>query len=263
MGGLVGGIAESVFPGSEHVDHFGGEISSGPTGMEIQAQQNQRDFIQEMMTSARQQRHFSSVLIPQALKEAGYAPEYDEEGNLTGIKEISSPEERQISELEQAIELGFLNRTQAALKGELPENPALLRDLKDQEEALRDRLRKQLGSGYETSSPGIEALSSNTEDRNIALEQSRRDDLTLSEQLGIARGTYNRQGTQLGLNNLASLAGFQNNANQSIFGASQQGNQFLNALSASRGITSQTALGERGQNLDMAQFGFSLGGLLG
>jgi hypothetical protein len=42
----------------------------------------------------------------------------------------------------------------------LPVNPGLLSDLADQERQLNESLLKQLGSGYATSTPGIEAMKS-------------------------------------------------------------------------------------------------------
>lgn len=78
-------------------------------------------------------------------------------------------------------------RTLAALKGELPVDPALERDLKKQEETLRDTLRAQLGTGFETSTPGIEAMQSFREGAEVLRSQARRGELTLSEQLASAR----------------------------------------------------------------------------
>lgn len=87
-------------------------------------------------------------------------------------------------------------RTLKALKGELEIDPALERDLAKQEETLRDTLRAQLGPGYETSSPGIEALQAYQEGANVLRSQARRGELTLSEQLSMAR-----QGIDVALGN--------------------------------------------------------------
>ncbi|MFQ5915797.1 MAG: hypothetical protein ACE5JS_21700 [Nitrospinota bacterium] len=96
-------------------------------------------------------------------------------------------EEREFGPLRRDIERGFLERSQAALRGELPVNPALLRGLEKSEEELRERLRRQLGPGFETSTPGIEALAEFGERRESLLEGARRADLTLAEQFGLAR----------------------------------------------------------------------------
>lgn len=78
-------------------------------------------------------------------------------------------------------------RTLKALKGQLEIDPALERDIKSQGEALKDRLRQQFGAGYETSSPGIEALQKFEEGANVLRSQARRGELTLSEQLAASR----------------------------------------------------------------------------
>ena len=78
-------------------------------------------------------------------------------------------------------------KTLAALKGELPVDPALERDLAKQSEVLRDRLRSQLGAGYETSSAGIEALQAYEEGAETLRSQARKGELSLAEQLSLAR----------------------------------------------------------------------------
>lgn len=78
-------------------------------------------------------------------------------------------------------------KTLAGLRGELPVDPALERDIKTQGETLRDRLRSQLGSGYETSSAGIEALQKFGEGADVLRSQARHGEITLAEQLSLAR----------------------------------------------------------------------------
>lgn len=87
----------------------------------------------------------------------------------------------------RAIEKALLERSQKALAGELEVDPALERDIGKQEQILRDRLRSQFGSGYESSSPGIEALQNFAESSNVLRSGARTGQLTLAEQLGLAR----------------------------------------------------------------------------
>lgn len=86
------------------------------------------------------------------------------------------------------------DRTLAALKGELPLDPTLIRELETQEENLRGGLMKQLGSGYETSSPGIEALADFNRRKGELIYGANRGEITLGEQLAGAREAsgYNR-----------------------------------------------------------------------
>src|SRR3990172_7860581 len=101
-----------------------------------------------------------------------------------------------------AIERLLQQRTLKALRGELEVDPALERNIKEQGTTLRDRLRQQLGSGYETSTPGIEALQRFDESANVLRSEARRGELTLSEQLSAAR-----TGTDLALGSFAFGAG--------------------------------------------------------
>lgn len=83
---------------------------------------------------------------------------------------------------------GLLNeRTLKGLRGELPIDPALERDISTQEQTLKDRLRAQFGSGYESSSPGIEALQKFGEGATVLRDQARKGEISLSEQLSLAR----------------------------------------------------------------------------
>ena len=99
-----------------------------------------------------------------------------------------------INPLEEEVETLSLERTLAALKGELPINPSLTRELDEQEELLREDLRRQLGPGFETSTPGRNALDKFFRDKEEILEGARRADLTNSESLSLARSSL-RKGT--------------------------------------------------------------------
>lgn len=85
------------------------------------------------------------------------------------------------------IETLLGERTLKALRGELEIDPALERDIAKQGDTLRDRLRSQFGPGWETSSPGIEAMQAYEEGANVLRHQARKGELTLSEQLSMAR----------------------------------------------------------------------------
>lgn len=52
----------------------------------------------------------------------------------------------------------FAGRTLSALRGELPTDPTLLRQMQLGDIDIDNALRKQLGTGYETSTPGIQAM---------------------------------------------------------------------------------------------------------
>jgi len=148
----------------------------GPSEQEIALQQEQLELLQE-------QRKLSDLLTPFLFEEAGITAIRDEAGEIIGFEREEDPNQP----LREEIERGFLERTQAALAGELPVNPALIRAREEGLKTLEERLRKQLGPGFETSSPGIEALSEFGTRSEELFEGARRGDLTLAESLGIAR----------------------------------------------------------------------------
>jgi hypothetical protein len=96
----------------------------------------------------------------------------DKQG-IIGLTEIADPSR----DLRKENERLLLERQGAALRGELPVAPALLSDLDQQEEDLRASLLENLGTGFETSTPGIEALAEFGERKNAILEATRRDDI--------------------------------------------------------------------------------------
>jgi hypothetical protein len=173
---------------------------------QVKLLRDQRDALSEQI---RQQ----NLLAPILFKSAGITPQMDSSGKIVGFSETEDP----TKSLRDSIEKGFLERTQAALKGELPVDPALGRELDTQERTLRESLRKQLGSGYETSTAGGGRLADFTKRRLELNDAARRGDLTLAEQLGLAREGGNQQIIQ----NLLNQVG----------GINQQGFAGANALS--------------------------------
>lgn len=117
-------------------------------------------------------------------REEAFAPRRQElEERLLNEQIAAVERESELAPERQEIEQLQLDRSIAALRGELPVDPALLRDLDEQEQKLRDQLRKQLGTGFETSTPGIEALSEFGNRRSEILERVRRGDIEAADRL--------------------------------------------------------------------------------
>lgn len=136
------------------------------------------------------QRELQEQLMEKTLEDllAGNPLEAQQE-ELLGLQlaaqkeEMTGPLAMQRKEIE-----GLLNeRSLKALRGELEVDPALERDIRNQRETLRERLQNQFGSGFEGSSPGIEALQRFEESAEVLRSQARRGELTLAEQLSVAR----------------------------------------------------------------------------
>jgi len=85
--------------------------------------------------------------------------------------------EKQREEKRFAVEELALERQGRALRGELPIDQGLLKDLGKREQTLRDTLRANIGTGFETSTAGIQALQEFEQVRQATLDAARRGDI--------------------------------------------------------------------------------------
>jgi hypothetical protein len=218
-----------------------------PSAEERALQQEQTEILRQQRDIIQSQVKQQELLAPFMYKQMGLTPKMDASGKIIGFEEI----EDGTSDLRKEIEMGFLQRTQKALKGELPVDPALERELSEGEQTLRDHLFRNLGSGYETSSAGIEALGDFQERATTLREGARRGDLTLAEQLGLAREEGNQmrvlrtlQGQQSisdilgsGASRLSQVAAGYNMPLQNLFQQRQMGYQGALQASQAQGQT--------------------------
>lgn len=181
---------------------------------------------------------------------------------LTGL--TKNPETQAELNRKEIERLGT-ERELAALRGELPLNPGLLSDLDKQERQMRLALTKQLGPGWETSTPGIEATRQFNLMKNTVLENARRGDLTLADalQTGALGNTLTSRGAFMTGSGAATQLPF---GNIGGYGQVAQGYGNLGqALSAQRMAQYQAQLAS-GQGSGFGQiFGSltNLGGTLG
>ncbi len=163
----------------------GSDSPPPPTPTEVALQQEQINQLRAQNESlARQERQFN-LLQPILLAELGFDPELDPNtGEIIGVKE-REPDEQEAAL--QEIERLSSERALAALKGELPVDPALLSDLEDRRQALDEGLRQDFGSlsAGRSSTPGIERIRDFEEFEQQALDQARRGDLTLATNLAL------------------------------------------------------------------------------
>lgn len=111
----------------------------------------QQQTVQYQETALRQYQE-QQKMQPLLYEEAGVRPIYDEAGNITSFARTEQGQKR------LDYESQLLEHQRKALAGELPVDPTLERTLKEGETQLRSQLQAQLGEGYETSTPGIQAL---------------------------------------------------------------------------------------------------------
>ncbi len=187
------------------------------TGQEKQAEFAQMAFTQQMKYLEQQgaltqqevamlteQNRLQSILTPLQLESAGYLPQMDASGRLTGVTKRPKTEMELIQEEIQNL---TGKRTLSALKGELPVDAGLTRNLEESERNLRENLRKQLGPGFETSSPGIEALAQFEQRKGESLQAARYGDINLAATLGLGLNQQSMQQQGLGFQQLLQAGG--------------------------------------------------------
>ena len=187
--------------------HKGGSAPSypGPSAEERELQSTQTAILKENQAMVKEQMRQQELLAPLLYKNAGLTPRY-ENGQLVGFDEIPESADPN-AVLRKEIEGKLLERSMAALNGELPVDIGLMRDLDEADTKLNDVLFKNLGSGYATSSPGIEAQSKNALNRTRVLDAARRDDLTMAEGLSLNRSN---QISDLNTKRISQLVGTTN-----------------------------------------------------
>lgn len=177
-----------------------------PTAEEQALQQEQAELLRMQREELEQQSSLRDALIPELAQEMGFSAVM-EDGEVVGFEPTEMGQQR------RELQSELLDRQLMALRGELPESPALERDIREQETALRERLRSKLGPGFETSTPGLEAIGEMQEKALIARDAARRGDLTTASNImqGMRAGTSQRVGDLFGVTGattgFGSLAG--------------------------------------------------------
>ena len=188
----------------------------GPSAEERELQTEQTEMLRQQRDLLQEQARQSQLLAPFLFTESGAQPIFNEIDPETGQLQDPDLEEGAIIAFEPVddelrpmrkdIERQFLERTQQALAGNLPVNPALERELAQGQSQVEERLLRQLGPGYETSTPGQAGLTSYSRMAEELREGARRGDLTLAEQLGLAREQQNQARTDALIGRLSGIA---------------------------------------------------------
>lgn len=173
--------------------HKGGSAPSypGPSAEERELQSTQNQILRENQAIMKDQLAQQELLAPYFYKQLGLNPRFGENGKIVGFDEDPASADPNKA-LKAEIERGLLERSSKALKGELPVDVGLMRELNEADTKINDVLRRNLGSGYATSTPGLEAQQRQSESRNLILDAVRRGDLTTGESLSLAREGGNR-----------------------------------------------------------------------
>jgi hypothetical protein len=177
----------------------GGVSAPSPTGPELALRQAELEMVNYQRTIMESADRQMQVFTLPFLHEMGYDVRQhtvkSPHGDRLEIEEIRKRFDP-VEETRKRVEAELAERSLKALRGELPVDPALERDISAQRETLQTRLQGQFGAGGSTSSPAIEALQRFDESANVLREGARTGQLTLSEQLGMAREQQNAYSSQ-------------------------------------------------------------------
>jgi hypothetical protein len=175
-----------------------------PSAQELALQQEQVNLLRDQRAQTQQMAQQQQLLAPYLYQQMGLNPTMGPDGQITGFQKLpEDPQQAAFKELQtqtlqaalaeandpQNKEINTLlkSKTLAALKGDLPVDPALERNLSEGRATLEGSLRNQIGSGYATSTPGIQALAEFDKRAEELRYGARTGQLTLAEQLNNAR----------------------------------------------------------------------------
>jgi hypothetical protein len=221
----------------------------GPSATERDLQQMQLELLKESRVEQAEQSRLQDLLAPFAYKTAGLKPRY-EAGKIVGFDEIDDS----LTGMRRDLEKGYLERSLKAQRGELGVDPALERELGEEGRLLNEGLAAQLGPGFATSTPGIQAKAASGQRAAELRSAARRGELSLNEQLGLAREGSNLAranqrlpaiGGALGLTARAPNSNLMQGISAMLepYAAERRAQYQANAANASRPTGMQTALG--------------------
>jgi hypothetical protein len=220
-----------------------------PSSQERELQQMQLDLLKESRADQAESLRMQNLLAPHIYGAAGLKPRYDA-GKIVGFDETADP----MAGLRQDLEKGYLERSLKAQRGELEVDPALEREIGESQRLMDESLQAQLGPGFATSTPGIQAQTAATQRTAELRSAARRGELSLNEQLGLAREGANQARATTRLGSIGGTLGLtqQRNNSQLMQGisaalgpyAAQRQAQFqANAFNAQQPSGLSTALG--------------------
>lgn len=157
-------------------DGFGGQTI---TGFRDLGPTDEQKAYKELLDIQTRQARTADQLQPLQLEQQGYRLQKDAEGNITGLQLIPGS----IQDLQNTTTRQLLERQQQALAGTLPVDPALQKQFDRSDAVLNETLRKNLGEGYATSTPGIQAQAQAASNRENAIYAAQHGEIGYAGQL--------------------------------------------------------------------------------
>ncbi len=156
------------------------------TRAQTEATRQQTEIGRQQLELARGQQAEFEALSPFIYEQYGLTRTVGEGGEITLEPTPEYAEQRAMA---REIESLQNERSLAALKGELPVTETLKKELEYGRQALNERLSRQLGPGYETSTPGIQALAEFQRMGTSLKEAEQHQQLSTAEALALNRQT--------------------------------------------------------------------------
>lgn len=212
----------------------GGNDAPEQSDEEAALMAQQTKILEQQLAMMQAQEQQFQMLAPFMFKDLGLNP-IMKDGKITGFEEIHS----ETKDLREKSEKLLLERSVAALEGRLPVNPQLEQDLEKGKATLEESLRRSLGADFIASTSGSKAMADFEREKTNILESARRGDITLAEQLGMARTASNRALTSSRLGDILGV-------NKTGFGMAQSFGD------VAAGFGNAAALWQNSRRLDMA-----------
>lgn len=143
-------------------------LELGQQGLEAQT-----ELLRLSKEDAIRRAQLEKLTLPLALEAAGKKPVFDSTGNIIGLEDIPGTAKTELEGLQEQFALESTREALRGIRGQVPVGDPFENRIEQDRQALNERLRRQLGPGYETSSPGIQALSEFEARANEARENIR------------------------------------------------------------------------------------------
>jgi len=152
----------------------------------------ERELTRSQLELLQQSRAESEMMKPYLLQSLGLVQETVD--GQSSYRQMTEDEKLSSMSLTERANYDILrlqqDRMKMALEGKLPVSPALESEMADQEKMMREGLSRKLGTGWETTTPGIQALGEFRQKQGLLREESRRGELTSGQGILLSQGGY-------------------------------------------------------------------------
>lgn len=162
-----------AFASQAEFARLAGEEAKKAAPLQQQTLTTQTELLKLAQEDATRRAQLEKLTLPLALEAAGKKPVFDDAGNIIGLEDIPGTVKSELEGLQEQFALESTREALRGIRGQVPVGDPFENKIEQDRRALNERLRRQLGPGYDTSSPGIQALSEFEARANEARENIR------------------------------------------------------------------------------------------